>query len=93
MSMVHVHGHQNSRRPASTLTTLASLNVRLDALEEQSMAAFLIPSAKINTIAIGLSDPHGMPSILIHGSPIHSNISQSIAYEIYKRRLLQHWDD
>ena len=32
MYLVHVRGHHNSGRPGSTLTSLASLNVRLDAL-------------------------------------------------------------
>ena len=44
-------------------------------------------------MAIGLSDPYGMPSISIHGAPIHSNTAQSIVYEISKRRILQHWDN
>ena len=34
-----------------------------------------------------------MPSVSIHRAPFHSNISQSIAYEISKRWLLQHWED
>ena len=29
----------------------------------------------------------------IHGAPVHSNISHSIAYEIYKRQILQHWEN
>ena len=44
-------------------------------------------------MAIGLSDPHVMPSLSTHGSPIHSNIDEYIAYKISKRRLLQQWDD
>ena len=65
----------------------------MDALSEHIMVEFLLSSAKRNTMTIGLSDPHGMTSVLIHGSPIQSNIAQSIAYEISKRRLLQHLDD
>ena len=41
MLLVHVFGHQNSGKLASTLTPLASLNVRLDALAEYIMASFL----------------------------------------------------
>ena len=32
MSLIHVHGHQNSGIPVSTIIPLASLNVQLDAL-------------------------------------------------------------
>ena len=76
MSLVHVHRYQNSGRLASTLIPLASLKVLMYAL------SFLLSSEKINTTEIGLSDPHGIPSVSIHGSPIHSNISQYIAYKI-----------
>ena len=37
MSLVHIYGHQNSGRLASTLTSLASLNVRLDAPAEHRL--------------------------------------------------------
>ena len=46
MSRVHIYGHRSSRRPASTLTPLASLNVRLDSLAEHIMASLLISSVK-----------------------------------------------
>ena len=77
--LVHVHGHQNSGRQASTLTPLASLNVRLDSLTEHIMAEFLILSAKRDTMAIEILYIHRMQSVSIHGYPIHSNISQYIA--------------
>ena len=93
ISLVHVYGHQNRGRPASTLTPLAFLNLRLDALSEHIMAAFLLSSATRNTMAIGISDYHRILSLSIHGSPVHSNITHSIAYKIPKRWLLQHWDD
>ena len=93
MYLVFVYGHYNRRRPESTLTPLASLNLRMDALAEHIMAEFLLSSATRNTIAIGLLDPHGIPSVSIHGAPFHSNIAQSVAYEISKLRLLQHWDN
>ena len=93
MSLVHIHGHQNIGRPASTLMVLGSLNVLLDELSEQIMAVFLISSSKSNTMAVGLLDPHIIPIVSIHGASIHSNIAQSITYDISKRRLLQHWDD
>ena len=93
MSLVHVPGHQNSRKLASTLTTLASPNVRLDALAEPILASFILLPLTRNTAEIGLLYPQGIPSVSIHGSPLHSNIAQSIAYEIYKLRLLQHWDN
>ena len=54
MSLLNVHGHQNIRKPASTLTKLAFLNVRLDAPAEYIIAAFLLSSATINTTVIGL---------------------------------------
>ena len=92
MSLVHVNGHQKNRRLASTLTSLEYINIQLYALEKQIMAAFVLLSAKINAMVIELSDLHGMPSVSINGSKIHSNISQSIAYKIYKRRLPRHWD-
>ena len=81
MLLVHVHGHQNNRMLASTLTSLSYLKIQLYALAQQIMAAFLLLSAKRNTMAIGISDPHGMPSVSIHGSKIHSNITQSITYK------------
>ena len=93
MSLVHVHGHQNSGRPASTLTPLAYLNIQMDAISEQIISEFLLSSAKINTMAIGILEPHVMPSVLIHGDLIHYNITQSITYEISKLRILQHWDN
>ena len=93
MSLVHVHGHQNSGRLASTLTPLSSLNVRLDALAKHIMEGFLLSSATTNTRDIGLLDLHGIPSVPIHGDPVHSNIDQSIEYEISKRWILRHWDD
>ena len=92
MSLVHVYGHQNSRRLVSTLMPLAYLNVRLDILAEHIMPAYLLSSATRNTIAIGLSDLHGILSVSIHESPVHSNIDQSIGYEISRHQLLQHWD-
>ena len=38
MSLVQVYGHHNNGNPVSTLTPLAYLNVRLDALAEHIMA-------------------------------------------------------
>ena len=43
MSLLQVYGHQNRGKSASTLTPLASLNVRLDALVEHIMPSFLVP--------------------------------------------------
>ena len=69
MSLVHVYGHQNSGKLASTLTP------RLDTLEEHIMVDFLLSSAIINTIAIGLSDLHEIPILSIHRDPVHSIFS------------------
>ena len=66
MYLIHVHGHQNSGRPSSTLTPLASLNMGLDTQVEHIMAEFLLSSAKINTMAIVILNLHGMPSVSIH---------------------------
>ena len=41
MLLVHVYGHHNSGKPAPTLTTVAYLNVRLEALAEFIMALLL----------------------------------------------------
>ena len=79
-SMVHVHGYQNIGRPESTLTALASLNIRLDALVEHIMAELILSSATRITMRIGISYLHGMSSVSIYGAPFHSNISQSITY-------------
>ena len=79
MSLVHVHGHQNIGKLASTLTPLASLNVRLDALVEHIMESFLLSSATKNTIVVGFTNPYGLPSVSICGVPIHSNLAQYIA--------------
>ena len=73
MYLVHVHRHHNIGIPESTLTPLASLNVQLDTLAEEIMAAFLLSPAKINKMEIGLSDLHRMTSISIHGDPIQYN--------------------
>ena len=75
MYLVHVHIHHNIGIPESTLTPLASLNVQLDTLAEEIMAAFLLSSAAKNTMPIGLSDPHIMPSVSIHRSTVYSNIA------------------
>ena len=88
MPLLHVYRHHNSVNPESTLTPLSYLNVRLDALSENIMASFLLSAATRNTIAVGLSDPYGIPRISIHGFPVNSNIYQSITYEISKLRLL-----
>ena len=57
------------------------------------MAVFLLSLVTRNTIAIGLLDLHGMPRVSIQRYPIHPNIPQSMAYEISKHRILQHWND
>ena len=93
MSLVHVYGHQNNGRPALTLTLLASINVRLDALAEHIMSEFILLPATGNTIAIGLLDPQRIPSVSINGAPVQFHISKSIAYKRSQRRLLEHWDD
>ena len=93
MSLVNVHGHHNTGRPESTITQLAYLNVRLDALVEHIMAEFLLSSGTRNTMAIGLSDPNIITSVSIHEAPFHSNVAQSIAYEISECWILQYWDD
>ena len=66
MSLVHVHGHYNSGRPASNLTPLASLNVQLYAIAENIMAEFILSPEKRNTMEIRLLEPHGIPSVSIH---------------------------
>ena len=91
MSLVHIHGNYNSGNLESTLTPLASLNVILDALVEHIMASFLLSSATMNTTAVILSDPYGLPIVVIHRALVNSNITQSIAYEISKLQLLQYW--
>ena len=55
--LVHVYGHPNSGRFASTLTPLASCNIRLDTLVEHIVASFLSLSAPIfhkNTTSGGI---------------------------------------
>ena len=79
MSMLHVYGYHNIRRPESTLTPLESLNVRLYTLEKHIIAEFLLSSATRNTIAIGFLDPHRIPNVSIHGDPVQSNITQYIS--------------
>ena len=88
MYLVQVYEHQNSGRPVSTLTPLEYINIRMDSLAEHIMAAFHLSSATRNTIAIGLSDLHGITSAPIHRAPVHSNIAQYIAYKISKHHLL-----
>ena len=90
MLLVHVYGNHNSGKLASTLTPLASLNVRFDALSEHIMASLLIYPEIRNTLAVGLSYPYRLPSASITGVPVHSNLAQIIAYEISKLQLLQY---
>ena len=54
MYLVHVHRHQNSGIPESTLIPLAYLNIQLDTIAEHIMAEFLISSVRRNKMAIGL---------------------------------------
>ena len=69
ISLVHVIGHQNNRRPTTTLTPLAALNVRMDALAEHIMAAFILSSATRYKMEIEILEPHRMPSVSIRGAP------------------------
>ena len=71
---------------------LASLNIQLGALEEHIMDSFLILTATRKTIAVGFSDPYGLPNISIHGVTTYSNLTQYISYEISKCWLLQYWE-
>ena len=76
MPLLHVCKHQSIRRPESTLTPLSYLNVRLDALAENIIAAF---PTTINTISIGLSDLHRILCVAVHRALVHSNTAQYIA--------------
>ena len=91
MLLVRVYWHQNSGKSTSTLMPLASLNIRLGALEEHIMASFIVSLATRNTIAVVFLNPYGLQSVSICGVSVHSNITLSIAYEISKLRLLQYW--
>ena len=91
MLLVHVYGHQHNCKLASILMPLSPLNVRLDALEEHIMASFILSPSTRNTIAVGFLDPYRLPSVSNLIVPVHSNLSQSIAYEIFKLRLLWWW--
>ena len=93
MPLVHIYRHHNSVNPASTLISVASLNIGLDALAEHIMVEFILSPVTRNKIVIGLSYLHGILSASIHKAPIHSKISQSITYEISKLWLLQYWDN
>ena len=76
ISLVHIYGHKNIGKPASTLTPLASINIRLDALVEHIMASFILSLATRNKIAVVLSDPYGTPSLYIHRVPVQYNLVQ-----------------
>ena len=91
VSLVHIYVHHNSGKTVSTLTPLAYLNVRLNALAEHIMASFILSSATRSTIAIVILDPHVLTSVSINGASVHFNIAQSVAYEISKLLILQHW--
>ena len=93
MALVHVYGHHNSWILASTLTPLASLNVQLDALEEYIIEPLLCLTAPRTPLVLLFSYPYGFPRLSNHRVPVHSNISQSIVYEISKHLLLQKWVD
>ena len=91
--LINFYRHQNSGNPESTLTPILSLNVWLEAVPENIMASFQLSPETRNTISVGLSYPYGLPSVSICRVPVHSNLAQSIEYEISKCRLLQYWDD
>ena len=93
MLLVHVYGNHNSGNLASTLTSLSSLEIRLDALSEHIMLSLLIYRATRTTIAVKLSDPYGLPSVYICRVPVNSNIAQSLAHKISKLPILQYWVD
>ena len=93
MLLVHVYLHHNSSNLDSTLTTVASLNLRLDALAEFIIASFLSSLVPRTIISVGFSDHYELPSLSICKVPFHSNIALAIVYKIYKHRLLQYWDD
>ena len=57
------------------------------------MASLLRYLAPRTPLVVGLSDTYGIPNLPIHGFPVHSNLTQSIVYEISKHRLLQCWVD
>ena len=80
MSLVHIHGNYNSGNLESTLTPLASLNVILDALVEHIMASFLLSPATMNTTAVVLLDPYGLPILVIHRALVNSNITQILQF-------------
>ena len=85
MSLVHVYGHQNSSKLESTLTPLASLNIRLGSLSKQIMAPFLISPATRNTLAVGFSYPYVLPIVSICRVSVHSNLAHFAVYKISKR--------
>ena len=57
------------------------------------MAQFLRLPAPRTPLWVGFSDPHGLPSLSSFVVPVHSNLSQSIVYEISKHQILQYWLD
>ena len=93
MFSVHVYGHQNSDNPATTLTPLASINIRLNTLEEFMMVSFLSSLAPRIKIEVGLLYPFRILNASILGVPIHSNLSHTIVYKISKLQVLQYWTD
>ena len=58
MTLVHVYRHHNRGKPVSNLTSLASINIRLDAIAENIMESFLLSLATRNTIAVRFSYPY-----------------------------------
>ena len=57
------------------------------------MASFLISLSPRTSLAVGFLYPYGLPSLSVRGVPVHSNINQSIVYEISNHWLLQYWID
>ena len=54
---------------------------------------FLQSSITRQKISKGFNDNHGLPGITVHDKTIHSNIFQSIIYEIANTLLLKYWTE
>ena len=57
------------------------------------MASILQSPASKTSLAVGFLYSYGLPSLSICVVPFHSNLSQSMVYEISKDRILKYWSE
>ena len=73
------------------LSTLVSINVKMEKLEEKIMQTFLHYYILRHTLSKDFGGNYDQPGITISDKPTHLNITQSIFYEIPKTCILKYF--